>query len=334
MEQQLVISYFIIQLPRGKEVKVLDYKATVLICLKYIEHNLKEPLTPKSISKKMDYSLYHFSRIFKEQMGVSIMEYVKERRLTRASEDIIQGKRVIDAAIEYCYETHSGFTKAFRTRYGFSPTLLKAVSIQKLCFEKGGNCIMSLFLNQTEIHSTKEELFEILNQTIKANQLNCDQNKVEDAYIFACKAHSSQIRKSGDAYVTHPLNVAILLSEMEADEYTILAGILHDTLEKQTGIKKAEIESVFSHEIAELVESVTSFNSIHLIEKQLDKFNEKVIMIKLADRLHNMRTIEFMDTELYKQKSKETMEIFSPIAAKFEKTNLKLELDNLAMKYL
>jgi AraC-like DNA-binding protein len=336
MEQQQMCCCFIIQLPRGKEVKVLDYKETILICLKYIEDHLKEPLTPESICVKTGYSLYHFSRIFRDQMSVSIMEYVKDRRLTKASEDIVQGKKILEAAIEYGYETHSGFTKAFRNRYGFSPTLLRAVSIQKLCLntKSGGNCIMSLFLNQTEMHSTKEELFQILLKTIKDNKIECDLKKVENAYTFAAKAHDGQFRKSGDEYVTHPLNTAILLADMEADEDTILSGILHDVFEKNTNVGEIDISAKFSPKIASLVQEITSFNSIYHAGKKIDEFDEKVIMVKLADRLHNMRTIEFMDPKFYEQKAKETIEIFSPIAAKFEKTKLKLELNDLAMKYL
>ena len=99
----------------------LKYKEAVFLCIQYIENNIKEELKAESIAKEMGYSVYHFSRIFKEEMGISLMEYVKDRRLLRAAEDIMSGKRILDVAIEYGYQTHSGFTKAFRKKYGFAP---------------------------------------------------------------------------------------------------------------------------------------------------------------------------------------------------------------------
>ncbi|NOW90374.1 helix-turn-helix domain-containing protein [Clostridium beijerinckii] len=97
----------------------MKYNEVILLCIQYIEDNITEKLTVECISKKMGYSTYHFSRIFKEQMSVSLMEYVKDRKLFRAIEDIMLGKRILDVAVEYGYETHSGFTKAFRRKYGF-----------------------------------------------------------------------------------------------------------------------------------------------------------------------------------------------------------------------
>ena len=99
----------------------MNYKDDLFLCIQYIENNIKEELKAESIAKEMGYSVYHFSRIFKEEMGISLMEYVKDRRLLRAAEDIMSGKRILDVAIEYGYQTHSGFTKAFRKKYGFAP---------------------------------------------------------------------------------------------------------------------------------------------------------------------------------------------------------------------
>ena len=321
----------------------LKYKEAIFSCIQYIEKNITEKLTAESIAKKVGYSVYHFSRIFKEQMGVSLMEYVKDRRLLRAAEDIILGKRILDVAIEYGYETHSGFTKAFRKKYGFSPTLIHALCIQKLFNETGGNYCMNedrvyekanMFLKATENYKEPRELYKYLIKSIQNNKLFDDFTMVEKAYNLTCLAHKGQKRKSGEDYVTHPINVSIILAEMEADEETIIAGSLHDIIEEKTTITLKEVEESFSLTVAKMIDNVTNFNSRDLKITDGESFDDRVIIIKLADRLHNMRTIEFMEPERWKEKAKETIEIFSPIAAKFNNSKLKAELDNLALKYV
>ena len=321
----------------------LNYKEEIFSCIQYIENNIKEKLTAEGISKKIGYSIYHFSRIFSEQMGVSLMEYVKERRLLRAAEDIMLGKRILDVAIEYGYETHSGFTKAFRKKYGFSPALIHALCIQKFLNEKGGSYYMNqdrvyenanMFLKATENYKEPKELYEHLIKSIQNNKLFEDFTVLKKAYNLACLAHKGQKRKSGEDYVTHSINVAIILAEMEADEEVIIAGLLHDIIEEKTIITLKEIEEGFSLEVANMLKDVTNFNNRYSEVIDLEAFDERAIMIKLADRLHNMRTIEFMEPQRWKQKSKETIEIFSPIAAKFNNSKLKAELDNLALKYV
>jgi len=113
------------------------------------------------------------------------MEYVKERRLIKASEEIANGKKIIDAALEYGYESHSGFTKAFKNKFGFSPALLRALSFQISCL--GGNYNMShVFMKNIDIHATKEELYELLKTAINKNMLKYGQDKIKKAYEFAC----------------------------------------------------------------------------------------------------------------------------------------------------
>ena len=321
----------------------MKYKEAVLLCVEYIEKNLKNELSTEIISREIGYSVYHFSRIFKEEMGISLMEYVKERKLLRAAEEIMSGKRILDAAIEYGYQTHSGFTKAFRKKYGFSPAFIHALSIEKFLNENGGNYNMSqdklyekanMFLKATENNKDPKELYRCLIESIERNKLFEDFTRLEKAYNLALSAHKGQKRKSGEDYVTHSINVAIILAEMEADEDTIISGLLHDVIEGKTPVTLKELEERFSEKISTSIDKVTNFNKNYLEITNGEDFEECVIMIKLADRLHNMRTIEFMSPERWKEKSKETLEIFSPIAAKFKNSKLKSELDNLALKYI
>lgn len=321
----------------------MKHKEAVFLCIKYIEKNLKQELSAEIIAKEIGYSIYHFSRIFKDEMGISLMEYVKERKLFNAAEDIMSGKRILDTAIEYGYETHSGFTKAFRKKYGFSPALIHALSIEKLFNEDGGNYSMSqdklyekanMFLKATENNKNPEQLYRYLIESIERNKLFEDFTRLEKAYNLALSAHKGQKRKSGEDYVTHSINVAIILAEMEADEDTIISGLLHDIIEEKTSVTLKDIEESFSEKISTSIEKVTNFNKNYLEITNGEGFEESVIMIRLADRLHNMRTIEFMSPERWKEKSKETLEIFSPIAAKFNNLKLKSELDNLALKYI
>lgn len=318
----------------------MKHEEIILLCIQYIENNIKERLTVEGISKKMGYSIYHFSRLFSEQMGISLMEYVKERRLFRATKDIMQGKRILDVAVEYGYQTHSGFTKAFRRKHGFSPAFIHAICIQSLV--EGGNYYMNenkvyenanIFLKRTENYKAPKELYGYLIKSIKNNRIFDDFERLGKAYNLACLAHKGQKRKSGEEYVTHSINVAIILAEMEADEETIIAGLLHDIIEEKTGVTLEEVEEGFSTKIAKTIANVTNFNESYS-KKNKAFLDDCVIMIKLSDRLHNMRTIEFMDAERWKEKAKETVEIFSPIAAKFNNSKLKTELDNLALKYI
>lgn len=319
----------------------MKYDKVIFSCIQYIENNITEKLTAECIAHEMGYSVYHFLRIFKEQTGISLMEYVKDRKLFSAASEIVYGRKIIDIAVEYGYETHSGFTKAFRKKYGFSPAFLHAICIQKI-FD-GGNYDMSndkvyekagIFLKGTENYKRPEELYGFLIESIEKNKLFDDFTIIKKAYDMACTAHKSEKRKSGEEYVTHCINTAIILAEMEADEDTIIAGLLHEVIEKKTNVTLKEIEDSFSKVVSELVSTVTNFNEEYEKTKDINSFDERVIMIKLADRLHNMRTIEFMDKKIQAEKAKETIAVFSPIAAKLNNSKLKEELDTLALKYV
>lgn len=307
--------------------KNLKLKTMMLNSLKFIETNINDSITAEDIAKNAGYSLYYFSRVFKKQMGLSVMEYVKERRLIKASEEILNGKKIIDVALDYGYQSHSGFTKAFKNRFGFSPALLRAFSFQINCLG-GSNCMSHVFMKSTAVHATKEELYELLLETINKNRLEYDEEKIKRAYELACIAHEGKKRYSGDDYVTHPINVAILLSEMEASEEAVIAGLLHDIIFEKTSLSLEEVRDEFSERIMKIIKDVTEF------EGEKDIIDEEVVMIRLADRLHNMRTIEFLDEIRWREKAKETLDMFFPIVAKLNNEKIIAELNDLSVRYL
>ncbi len=230
-------------------------------------------------------------------------------------------------ALNYGYQSHSGFTKAFKNKFGFSPALLRAFSFQVNCL--GGNCDMShVFMKCTAIHSTKEELYDLLITTINRNMIEYNHEKIKKAYEFACIAYNGKKRYSDDDYITHPINVAILLTEMGASEDIVIAGLLHDIILEKANISLEEVREAFSDRIVNIIKGVTEFNG------NSDITDEAVIMVKLAERLHNMRTIEFVDESRWKEKAKETLEIFLPVAVKMNNEKIIAELNDLLVKYI
>ena len=165
------------------------------------------------------------------------------------------------------------------------------------------------------------------------------------AYQYAKKLHSGQKRESGEEYITHPLTVAYILSLMKADKNTLCAALLHDTIE-DTEIEKEDIARNFNPEVAELVDGVTKLSKMNFSNKQDRNYantrkiitsvtkDARVILIKLADRLHNMRTLGFKKDYKQKEISIETMEIFVPLAYNLGVYQLKCELEDLSLKYL
>lgn len=169
--------------------------------------------------------------------------------------------------------------------------------------------------------------------------------KIEKAYETAKCLHANQFRKSGEPYIMHPVNVAYILTQLKADADTICAGLLHDTLE-DTNIKKEELSELFNPTIADLVDGVTKMRKIHFQSKREQNLantkkiltslitDVRIIIIKLADRLHNMRTLEFHKLEKQKEIALETMEIFVPLAGLVGSYWLKSELEDLTLLYL
>lgn len=188
-------------------------------------------------------------------------------------------------------------------------------------------------------------MYECLLQKIKENCNNVDANIIKKAYDLACDAHKNQKRESGEPYVTHPIDVAVILAEMGMDTSTIAAGLLHDVIE-DTEYTYDDIKSMFNEEIANLVQGVTKLGKIEYKtkeEQQADNVRKmllamakdiRVIIIKLADRLHNLRTLKYMPKEKQKQKAKETLDIYAPLAHRLGISKIKWELEDLSFRYL
>ncbi|HXH03344.1 MAG TPA: bifunctional GTP diphosphokinase/guanosine-3',5'-bis pyrophosphate 3'-pyrophosphohydrolase [Candidatus Competibacteraceae bacterium] len=169
--------------------------------------------------------------------------------------------------------------------------------------------------------------------------------KVREACVFAAEAHAGQARRSGEPYVFHPIAVATILAEVRFDHETLMAAILHDVLE-DTVISKEQLAARFGAEVAELVDGVSKLTQIHFGSKQeaqAENFRKmflamakdiRVIMVKLADRLHNMRTLDALLPEKRRRIARETLEIYAPIAARLGMNHLRIELENLGFAYL
>ena len=168
---------------------------------------------------------------------------------------------------------------------------------------------------------------------------------IEKAYRIADQSHNGQMRKSGEPYIVHPLCVGIILADLEMDKETIAAGILHDVVE-DTAMSVEEIRREFGDDVALLVDGVTKLGQVDYkvekVEIQAENLRKmflamakdiRVIIIKLADRLHNMRTLEYMRREKQLEKASETMDIYAPIAQRLGISRIKTELDDLALRY-
>lgn len=194
--------------------------------------------------------------------------------------------------------------------------------------------------------TSPEVLYSQLVETIKKYHPSADMSQIEKAYKIAYKAHEGQFRKSGEPYIIHPVCVAIILAELELDKETIIAGLLHDVVE-DTVMTTEQITEEFGAEVALLVDGVTKLTQLNYehdkIEIQAENLRKmflamakdiRVIMIKLADRLHNMRTMQYQTPAKQIEKSRETMEIYAPIAHRLGISKIKVELDDLSMQYL
>ena len=207
-----------------------------------------------------------------------------------------------------------------------------------------------------EDHSSKEivasedqveALYQKLIRTIAEYHPSCDFTQVRKAYEMAKRAHKDQKRQSGEPYIIHPLNVAIILADLELDLETIIAGLLHDVVE-DTDIRLDDIRKEFGDDVANLVDGVTKLKQLRYQttdrqEIQAENYRKmflamakdiRVILIKLADRLHNMRTLDYKSHEKQVEKARETLDIYAPVAERLGISKIKVELDDLCLKYL
>ena len=194
--------------------------------------------------------------------------------------------------------------------------------------------------------TSPEILYQELINSVRKYHPSDDISMIERAYLVAKTAHEGQMRKSGEPYIIHPLCVAIILADLELDKETIVAGILHDAVE-DTIMTTEEITQQFGAEVALLVDGVTKLGQLSYsadkVEVQAENLRKmflamakdiRVILIKLADRLHNMRTLQYMPPHKQQEKARETMDIYAPIAMRLGISKIKVELDDLSLKYL
>ena len=197
-----------------------------------------------------------------------------------------------------------------------------------------------------EDFTSPEQLYQELISSVRKYHPSDDLTLIEKAYKVAYEAHKGQVRKSGEPYIIHPLCVAIILADLELDKESIAAGLLHDVVE-DTVMTDQELEQEFGSEVALLVDGVTKLGQLNYsadkVEEQAENLRKmflamakdiRVILVKLADRLHNMRTLQYMTPEKQKEKARETMDIYAPIAQRLGISKVKVELDDLSLKYL
>jgi len=187
--------------------------------------------------------------------------------------------------------------------------------------------------------------FEDILDKVESYKPDFDEELLKRAYIFSAREHRGQVRSSGEPYLIHPLNVAYILAEMRLDETSIAVGLLHDVLE-DTLTTKETLQQHFGDDIAELVDGVTKISRYAFVskeEQQAETFRKmllamvsdlRVVLVKLADRLHNMRTLQHLLEEKRVAVAKETMEIYAPIANRLGMGRLKSELEDLSFRYL
>ncbi len=186
--------------------------------------------------------------------------------------------------------------------------------------------------------------YELVERVRKYNP-NVDEDLLNRAYVYAMKAHGAQKRASGDPYFSHPLEVAAILTDLKLDDATIVAAVLHDTIE-DTSTTREEIDRLFGEQIGRLVEGLTKIDKLDLVSKQArqgENFRKlllavaedvRVLLIKLADRLHNMRTLHFVPPEKRARIAQETLDIYAPLAGRIGMQRLREDLEGLAFRHL
>src|SRR2546430_8660100 len=199
----------------------------------------------------------------------------------------------------------------------------------------------------TEKPKSRSRMMRQYDLVERVRSYNPDTNEdlLNRAYVYAMKAHGTQTRASGDPYFSHPLEVAAILTNLKLDDATIVAALLHDTIE-DTEATRAEIDERFGPEIGALVDGLTKLKKLDLVTreaKQAENLRKlllaiaadvRVLLIKLADRLHNMRTLDFMPPEARRRTAEETIDIYAPLAGRMGMHEMREELENLAFHEL
>jgi guanosine-3',5'-bis(diphosphate) 3'-pyrophosphohydrolase len=182
-------------------------------------------------------------------------------------------------------------------------------------------------------------------ERVRAYNANTNEALLNRAYVYAMKAHGDQRRASGDPYFSHPIEVAAILTDLKLDDATIAAALLHDTIE-DTAATRSEIDSLFGPDIGVLVEGLTKLKKLDLVTKEAKQAENlrklllaiaddvRVLLVKLADRLHNMRTLDYMPSEARRRAAEETLEIYAPLAGRMGMHEMREELDDLAFREL
>src|SRR5215468_5269284 len=182
-------------------------------------------------------------------------------------------------------------------------------------------------------------------ERVKRYNPNTSEALLNRAYVYAMKAHGEQRRASGDPYFSHPLEVAAILTDLKLDDATIAAALLHDTIEDTTATR-AEIDEMFGHDIGALVEGLTKLKKLDLVTKEAKQAENlrklllaiaddvRVLLVKLADRLHNMRTLSHMPPEARRRSAEETLDIYAPLAGRMGMHEMREELEDLAFREL
>src|SRR2546423_2976733 len=206
--------------------------------------------------------------------------------------------------------------------------------------------------NQPELAETKGKSrkppimrqYDLVERVRRYNR-NTNEALLNRAYVYAMRAHGSQKRASGDPYFSHPLEVAAILTDLKLDDATIAAALLHDTIE-DTPVTRAEIDQLFGPDIGTLVDGLTKLKKLDLVSKQAAQAENlrkllfaiaddvRVLLVKLADRLHNMHTLDFVPPDARRRTAEETLDIYAPLAARMGMHGMREELEDLAFREL
>ncbi|KIR03001.1 GTP pyrophosphokinase, (p)ppGpp synthetase I [Lachnospiraceae bacterium TWA4] len=270
--------------------------------IRFIEEHINEELSVEVLANHFGYSRAHFSRMFKSQMNISVMNYVWKRRLAVAIDKMLDGEKISDIAIELKWESSSNFYKSFKKEYGYKPSIVKMVVAAKNTLKDFGRDKMR--------KETKNEVIEELKGYVSIGLVE-----------LADLTYKGMKRYSGEEYIMHPLNVARILVYAEASPWVVEAGLFCDAYRKVDGFDSKNLPKKVRKIVNEL-------------PNDWNQLSEDALLVKIAERLHNMRTIEFMSKERQIEKTRETINLFLPVARKIGHPRMIEELNRLSIESL